>query len=73
MLDYARWIRFLVNQSGLVIKIVSGWRDISELASVLNASFGSTRPVVDAGWSDFDSIIGQSGKMVNSELCASPG
>ncbi len=32
---------------------VDGWREITELASVLNAGLGSTRPVVDAGWSDF--------------------
>jgi len=47
---------------------VDGWREITELASVLNAGLGSTRPVVDAGWSDFDSMIGQSGKMVNPDV-----
>ncbi len=47
---------------------IDGWREIAELASVLNAGLGSTRPVVDAGWSDFDSMIGQSGKMVNPDV-----
>lgn len=68
MLDYARLIRFLVKQSGLVFKIASGWREITELAFVLNAGLSSTRPVVDADWSDFDSMIGQSGKMVNPDV-----
>lgn len=47
---------------------VDGWHEITELASVLNAGLGSTRPVVDAGWSDFESMIGQSGKMVNPDV-----
>ncbi|OGO34718.1 MAG: hypothetical protein A2Z16_11305 [Chloroflexi bacterium RBG_16_54_18] len=45
-----------------------GWREIAELATVLNAGLGSTRPVVDAGWADFDSMIGQSGVMVKPDL-----
>jgi len=36
-----------------------GWREIAELAAVLNAGLGSTRPVVDVGWADFESMIGQ--------------
>jgi electron transfer flavoprotein alpha subunit len=45
-----------------------GWQEIVELAEVLNAGLGSTRPAVDAGWIKIDTMIGQSGKMVSPEL-----
>jgi electron transfer flavoprotein alpha subunit len=45
-----------------------GWQQIAELATILNAGFGSTRPAVDAGWTELETMIGQSGKMVNPEL-----
>jgi electron transfer flavoprotein alpha subunit len=45
-----------------------GWQQIAELATILNAGFGSTRPAVDAGWAELETMIGQSGKMVNPEL-----
>jgi len=45
-----------------------GWKDIENLAEVLNAALGSTRPVVDEGWIDLETMIGQSGKMVHPDL-----
>ena len=42
-----------------------GWQSITELAHVLKAGLGSTRPVVDEGWAALDTMIGQSGKMLN--------
>ncbi len=45
-----------------------GWNSIVELADTLEAALGCTRPVVDEGWSDLETMIGQSGKMVNPEL-----
>jgi electron transfer flavoprotein alpha subunit len=45
-----------------------GWLQISELADVCNAGLGSTRPAVDAGWTELDTMIGQSGKMVSPDL-----
>ncbi len=45
-----------------------GWQVIAELAATLNAGLGCTRPVVDEGWSNLDTMIGQSGKMVTPEL-----
>jgi len=47
---------------------IEGWQEIETLADVLNAALGSTRPAVDEGWTDLDTMIGQSGKMVNPEL-----
>jgi electron transfer flavoprotein alpha subunit len=47
---------------------LNGWQQITELADVLNAGFGSTRPAVDAGWTELETMIGQSGKMVNPKV-----
>ncbi|TEU18644.1 MAG: electron transfer flavoprotein subunit alpha/FixB family protein [Anaerolineales bacterium] len=47
---------------------LEGWREIADLAKVLNAALGSTRPVVDEGWAALETMIGQSGKMVSPEL-----
>jgi electron transfer flavoprotein alpha subunit len=45
-----------------------GWHQIAELAKVLNAALGCTRPAVDEGWAGLETMIGQSGKMVSPEL-----
>ncbi len=45
-----------------------GWREIQGLARVLNAALGSTRPAVDEGWTELETMIGQSGKVVSPEL-----
>jgi electron transfer flavoprotein alpha subunit len=45
-----------------------GWRQIAELAQTLKAALGCTRPAVDEGWADLETMIGQSGKMVSPEL-----
>lgn len=47
---------------------LDGWQEIGELAKVLNAGFGSTRPAVDAGWTELETMIGQSGKIVTPDL-----
>ena len=45
----------------------AGWLQIVDLANILNAALGCTRPAVDEGWADLETMIGQSGKMVNPE------
>ncbi len=45
-----------------------GWCKIADLAKLLNAALGCTRPAVDEGWADLETMIGQSGKMINPEL-----
>lgn len=45
-----------------------GWRKVAALAETLNAALGSTRPAVDEGWTELETMIGQSGKMVSPEL-----
>lgn len=47
---------------------IEGWQEIEALAEILNAALGSTRPAVDEGWTELETMIGQSGKMVNPEL-----
>lgn len=46
----------------------SGWGKIHELSGILNAALGCTRPVVDEGWADLETMIGQSGKMVSPQF-----
>ncbi|NLK51417.1 MAG: electron transfer flavoprotein subunit alpha/FixB family protein [Syntrophomonadaceae bacterium] len=45
-----------------------GWSLLEELADVLGAAVGATRPAVDEGWASHDLMIGQSGKTVRPEL-----
>jgi electron transfer flavoprotein alpha subunit len=45
-----------------------GWHKIADLASVLNAALGCTRPAVDEGWAGLETMIGQSGKMVSPKV-----
>ncbi len=45
-----------------------GWNEIADLAETLGAALGSTRPAVDAGWTELETMIGQSGKMVGPEF-----
>ena len=47
---------------------IEGWRIITGLSETLNAALGSTRPAVDEGWTELETMIGQSGKMVSPEL-----
>ncbi len=41
---------------------------IQQLAEVLGAEIGATRPVVDAGWTDYERQIGQTGTTVKPDL-----
>lgn len=45
-----------------------GWMEIEELAATLGAAIGSTRPAVDEGWTDLDTMIGQSGRMCGPDF-----
>jgi electron transfer flavoprotein alpha subunit len=47
---------------------LEGWGLIEQLARTLKAGLGSTRPAVDEGWTDLETMIGQSGKMVSPDL-----
>lgn len=58
----------IVVAGGAGVGDAAGWQSIAELANVLNAGLGSTRPVVDEGWTELETMIGQSGKMVSPTL-----
>ena len=44
-----------------------GWDLIADLSKELSAGLGCTRPAVDEGWAELETMIGQSGKMVSPE------
>ncbi len=46
----------------------AGWEQIKKLSKILNAALGCTRPAVDEGWGELETMIGQSGKMVSPQF-----
>jgi len=58
----------VVVAGGVGAGSIDGWKEIETLAETLNAALGSTRPVVDEGWTELETMIGQSGKMVSPEI-----
>jgi electron transfer flavoprotein alpha subunit len=58
----------VVVAGGAGVGDAAGWQSIVELANALNAGLGSTRPIVDEGWTELETMIGQSGKMINPAL-----
>ncbi len=58
----------IVVAGGAGAETFEGWQEIEALAGVLNAALGSTRPIVDYGWAELETMIGQSGKMVSPDL-----
>jgi len=50
-----------------------GWNSLQELSETLRAALGCTRPVVDEGWAELETMIGQSGKMVSPQYYLGAG
>jgi len=49
------------------------FRQLSELAGLLGAEIGATRPVVYSKWADHEALVGQAGKTISPHLLLSFG
>jgi electron transfer flavoprotein alpha subunit len=49
------------------------FEQLKELCTLLNVSFGVTRPVYDMGWSGFERMVGQTGRTVTPRLYVALG
>ncbi len=63
----------VVVAGGWGLHSVGGFEAVKELAEVLGAAIGGTRPAADKGWVPRESMIGQSGKTVSPKLFISIG
>jgi len=58
----------IVVAGGWGMRAVGGFKPVRELAELLGASVGGTRPALDEGWITEEQMIGQSGKTVRPKL-----
>src|SRR5512139_740014 len=58
----------VVVSGGRGIGSAQNWEKVRELARVLNAAVGATRPACDEGWAPVTVQVGQSGKVVSPKL-----
>lgn len=63
----------IVVSGGRGVKSIEGFNSLRELASLLGAEVGATRPAVDAHWTSPDHLIGQTGKAIRPELLITCG
>jgi electron transfer flavoprotein alpha subunit len=63
----------IVVAGGLGLKSADNYRLVTELAKVLGAEHGGTRPLVQRGWIAPDRQIGQTGKTIRPKLYIAAG
>ena len=63
----------IIVSGGRGLKRQENFRLVKELASVLGAEVGASRPVIQAGWASADRQVGQSGKTVRPRLYIAAG
>lgn len=57
-----------VVSGGMGMQKPENFKLIEELAAVLEAAVGASRPVVDSGWRPYSSQVGQTGRTVSPDL-----
>ena len=63
----------MIVAGGRGLKTVENFQLVWDLAKVLGAEVGASRPVVQAGWVELDRQVGQSGKTVRPKLYIAAG
>ncbi len=63
----------VVIAGGRGIGSAKGFRQLEELAEIMNGAVGASRPVCDSGWISSKALIGQTGKIVTPDLYIAVG
>ncbi|MDI6755198.1 MAG: FAD-binding protein [Thermodesulfobacteriota bacterium] len=63
----------IVVAGGRGVKNLEGFNYLRELALLLGAEVGATRPAVDAHWTSHEQLIGQTGRSIKPELLITCG
>ena len=63
----------VVVAGGFGVGSKEDWQKLEELAKLLNAAVGATRPPVDEGWAKTNQMIGASGKIIKPNLYIAVG
>jgi len=58
----------IVVSGGLGMQNAENFKLLEDLANVLGAAVGASRPVVDDGWRDYSKQVGQTGRTVSPDL-----
>ncbi len=58
----------IIVSGGMGMQGPENFKILEELAGVLGAAVGASRPVVDSGWRDYSNQVGQTGRTVTPDL-----